>query len=172
MTSRGLLALGLAAVALGSCASTGWPDERGVPVPLSYAENAAAGQAFIEALTAARAGRPLPTPAVMPAFEPQLRTLAETLQRGECSAPGALDAVRRWGGKAYRRPVDAWILDCRDGPRMSLPSALTAPPALAISYVASHFRPKSASAVQCGIVVVSARGGERVDPVSMDPQPK
>jgi hypothetical protein len=158
-------------VAFASCASTSWPDERGVPVPLSYAENATAGQAFIEALTAARAGTTLPAPTVMPAFEPQLRQLAETLQRGECSAPAALAAVRRWGQTAYRRPVEAWLLDCREGSRMSLPRELTAAPVIAISYVASHFRPRSASAVQCAIVVVSARGSEHVAPVSIGVPP-
>jgi hypothetical protein len=169
---RALRPLAFAFVALASCASTSWPDEPGVPVPLGYAENATAGQAFLEALTAARAGRTLPTPTVMPAFEPQLRQLAETLQRGECSAPAALAAVRSWGETAYRRPIEAWLLDCAEGPRMSLPRGLTAPPAIAISYVASHFRPRSAPAVQCAIVVVSARGSEHVGPVSVGAPPK
>jgi hypothetical protein len=165
-------AFAFAFVALASCASTRWPDERGVPVPLSYAENATAGQAFLDALTAARAGTTLPTPTVMPSFEPQLRELAETLQRGECSAPAALAAVRRWGETASRRPFEAWLLDCGEGPPMNLPRGLTAPPAIAISYVASHFRPRTASAVQCAIVVVSARGSEHVAPVSVGAPPK
>ena len=95
-----------------------------------------------------------------------MRRLTEALQRGESSAPRALADARRWGEAAYRRPVDAWALDCAAGPLMNLPRGLTAPPALAISYAASHFRPRSSPHVQCAILVVSAIGTERVHGVS------
>jgi hypothetical protein len=162
--SRGI-ALGvcvLAACGFAACAETGWPDERGVAVPLSYAENVRAADAFLEALTAGRAGTTLAAPTVTPYFQQQIRQIAEALQRGELSASRAREEALRWGQAVYHRSVDAWVLDCRAGSEMSLPGGLVGPPVVAIAYAASHFRPRSASAVQCAIVVVSARGAEHV----------
>jgi len=151
------------ACALGAaCASSPWPDERGVAVPVSYAENARAVDAFLEALTAARAGTTLPAPRVTPRFEPRVRRIAEALQAGEASAPAALENARRWGAAAFGRPVEAWLFDCRPGARPSLPRALTSPPVVSIAFAAAHFRPRSWATEQCALVVVDTGGVEQV----------
>jgi hypothetical protein len=154
------------ALALASCAAA-WPDERGVPVEVSYAENERAADAFRVALVAARAGTTLPEPTASPSRQTRIRQIADALQRGDTSAPRARDAARRWGERVFGRAVDAWVLDCTHGQaKMSLPGDLTSPPVLAIAYAASQFRPASRATVQCALIVVSARGGERVGPTS------
>jgi len=165
VTPAGRASLGAGAIfalTLAACA-TAWPDERGVPVEVGYAENGRAAEAFRAALVAARAGTTLPEPTVSPSRQTRIRLIADALQRGDTSAPRARDAALRWGEKAFGRAVDAWVLDCTRGQaKMSLPGDLTSPPVLAIAYVASHFQPASRATVQCAIIVVSARGGEGV----------
>jgi hypothetical protein len=154
--------LALAACALAACAETPWLDEPGLAVPLSYADNVRATDAFLEALTAARAGKTLPEPTVTSQAQQQLRKLAEAMQRGELSAPRARQEARRWGQAVSHRTAEAWVLDCGRGREMSLPSSLVGPPVLSIAFAASHFQPRSAARIQCAIVVVSSSGVERV----------
>jgi hypothetical protein len=149
------------ACALASCAAT-WPDERGAPVPASLGDNARAAEAFRAALVAARAGTTLPEPTVTSNRQARVRQIADALQRGDISAGRARDAAQRWGETATRGAVDVWVLDCAAGARMRLPGGLTSPPVLALAFAASHFRPASLPTVQCAVIVVSARGGERV----------
>jgi hypothetical protein len=152
----------LGALALTACAATGWPDEPGVPVPMSYAANVRAADAFLDALTAARAGTTLPTPTVTPSLQQKVRLIAEFMQRGELSAAGAQREALRWGQSAYHRNVEAWVLDCGAGAQMRLPRALSSPPVIAIAYAASHFQPRSRPSVECALVVISAGGSEQV----------
>jgi hypothetical protein len=152
------LAPWLAVVVVG-CATT-WPDERGWPVPLSYSDNARAGDVFMDALTARRAGKTIAAPLVTPELQSRLRPISEALQRGELSAPRAQLEALRWGQAAFRRAVDAWVLDCAPGPKMSLPGELVDAPVVPIAYAASHFEPRSNTVVQCAIIVVSATASE------------
>jgi hypothetical protein len=160
------MGVALALCALAACAETPWPDERGLAVPLSYADNLRATDAFLEALTAARVGKTLPEPTVTSQSQQQLRRLAEAMQRGELSAPRARQEARRWGQAVSHRAAEAWVLDCARGREMSLPSGLVGPPVLAIAFAASHFQPRSAATIQCAIVVVSATG---VEHIGLDP---
>jgi hypothetical protein len=162
---------GLAATVLG-CAGSGWPDERGVPVEAGSAQTIQVEERFLETLTSRRVGTTLPTPVVTPHLQPKIRQIAEFMGQGVLSAAGAQREALRWGALAYRGDVEAWVLDCRKGAGMALPRTLLVRPTAVISYAAAHFRPRSLASVQCAIVVVAAKGGERVSmPAMPSPQP-
>ena len=147
------------AVAL-SCASNPWPDEPGLPVAVGLAANVDAGDAFLAALTAARAARNLPAPLVTPHYQSEIRNFAEDLQAGKTSAAGAQRAIEAWGRVAYRRPVASWLIDCGAGQPPKIPSALAELPSAVVSYAAARFRPRSMAADQCAILVVAPKPGD------------
>jgi hypothetical protein len=140
------------------CAGTAWPDEAGVPVPTYQTANVEAEEAFIAALTAARAGNGKSVPIVTPRYQADIRTFAIDLQAGKISADGALRAVRAWGSAAYRRPVDAWAIDCGTAGPLQLPESLGKRSSAVVSYAAAHFRPKSLQRDQCAVLVVAIAG--------------
>jgi hypothetical protein len=145
------LALGL------SCATTPWPDEPGLPVELGRAANVEAGDAFLSALTTTRSTHGLPAPLVTPRYQSDIRTFAEDLQSGRTSAAGARRAIEAWGSAAFHRQVDSWVVDCGPGqPR--IPESLVERPAVAVSYAAAHFRPRSLGQDQCAVLVVAPTG--------------
>lgn len=150
-----VLAFGLALLGT-ACATTPWPDEPGKPVPVSQAANVEAGEQFMTALTAARAARGLPPPVVAPRYQTELRNFADDLQSGRASAAGVLRAIHTWGRVTYQAGVDAWVLDCT-GRTPEPPSALVSIPTAVVSYTGASFRPQSATADQCAVLVVSPR---------------
>ncbi len=142
-----------------SCASTPWPDEPGLPVAVGMAANVDADDAFLAALTAARAARGLPAPLVTPHYQSEIRNFADDLQAGKTSAAGAQRAIETWGRLAYQRPVATWLVDCGTGLQPRIPAALAALPVAVVSYAAAHFRPRSLATDQCAILVAALTGG-------------
>jgi hypothetical protein len=151
------------------CAGAGWPDEPGLPVPVSHVQNGRAAAVFHDALVARRAGKTVPEPLVTDSLQRWLRPIAERLQSGDASVGATLKMCRRWGRSAYHHDVDAWVLDCAQGRDMWLPPELTTRPTAVISYAAATFRPRSLPNDQCAIVVVSANGSETVSMKSLSP---
>jgi hypothetical protein len=150
-------------LASSGCAATPWPDEPGVPVALSQAQNVQAADTFLAALTARRRAGNLAAPVVTPRHQSDIRVFAEDLQAGKMSAPTALLTIERWGKVAYQRQVKGWVLDCGAGADMKIPDDLVEMPSAVISYAAAHFRPSSKPNDQCAILVVAVTGpGERV----------
>jgi hypothetical protein len=141
-----------------SCASTPWPDEPGVPVALGRAANVEAGDSFLSALTATRGTRGLPAPLVTPRYQSDIRTFAEDLQSGKTSAAGAQRAVEAWGNAAFHRRVESWVVDCGPGQTPRIPQSLAERPAVAVTYAAAHFRPRSLGQEQCAVLVVALTG--------------
>lgn len=141
-----------------SCASTPWPDEPGLPVELGRAANVEAGDAFLSTLTATRSTHGLPAPLVTPRYQSDIRTFAEDLQSGKTSAAGARRAIEAWGNTAFHRQVDSWIVDCGPGQAPRIPASLVDRPAVAVSYAAAHFRPRSLGQDQCAVLVVAPTG--------------
>jgi hypothetical protein len=143
------------ALALGGCASSRWADEPGKPVTTSQVGNVDAGDQFLTALAAARRARGLPEPVVTPRYQSEIRNFADDLQAGRTSAPGAQRAAQAWGRVAYQGPVDSWLVDCTPGQRQQIPAALLDSPSVVVSYAAAQFRPASAAADQCAVLVVA-----------------
>lgn len=150
--------IGLAVVTVSACASVGWEEQRGTPVPMSYADNVRANEHFLESLTARRHERTTPEPIVTPLLQRQLRTIAELLQSGQLSVAGAQRETAKWGRDAYHREVEAWVLDCGHGLNMPLPSELVSPPTAVISYASAYHRPPNETSPQCAMLVVIANG--------------
>jgi hypothetical protein len=155
-----LRSTGLCLALVLSCASNPWPDEPGLPVAVGLAANVDAGDAFLAALTAARAARSLPAPLATPRYQSEIRNFAEDLQSGKTSAAGAQRAIERWGRVAYRRPVASWLVDCGAGQPPQIPAALAELPSAVVSYAAAHFRPRSLARDQCAILVVALIGSD------------
>ncbi|MES1209488.1 MAG: hypothetical protein ABUS79_26415 [Pseudomonadota bacterium] len=145
------------ALALAGCATSRWPDEPGKPVIVSQATNVEIADQFLTALTAARSARGLPEPVVTPRTQTDIRRLAEDLQAGRASAPGAQRAIEAWGRTAYQGPVESWLLDCTAGKTPEIPDKLISESSAVIAYAAAQFRPTSAAADQCAVVVVARR---------------
>jgi hypothetical protein len=138
-----------------ACAATSWPDEPGIPVALTHAENVNAAEAFLTALTARRKTANLSAPLVTPAYQSGIRVVAEDMQAGKVSAKQALASIETWGKTTYGREVDAWILDCSVPAQIKLPSSLVEREAAVISYAAAQFHPVSLQKQQCAILVVA-----------------
>lgn len=152
------MTVSLTLLATSGCATTPWPDEPGVQVALSQAQNVQAADTFLATLTARRRAARLPAPVVTPRYQSEIRVFAEDLQAGKMSAPTALKTIERWGKVAYQRNVGAWLLDCAAGPNMKIPDDLVEMPSAVISYAAAHFHPVSMSKDQCAILVVALKG--------------
>ena len=153
---------GFALALASACAGSPWPDEPGIPVALSEANNLEAGDAFLTALTARRRSANLPAPIVTPRYQGEIRAFAENLQAGKTSVAGAERAIADWARAAYQREVIAFAIDCSRGERMELPSRLVELPSAVISYAAAHFRPRSRPNDQCAILVVALLGSEPI----------
>lgn len=123
-------------------------------MPVSLVANEEAGDQFLNALTEARTANGLPAPVVTPRYQGEIRSFAEDLQAGKTSAPGAQRAITTWGRTAFQTRVNAWALDC-GGPKPELPPELVTTPSAFVSFAAAHFRPQSAAAEQCAVLVVS-----------------
>jgi hypothetical protein len=145
------------ALALG-CGGTSWPDEPGVPVALSQADNVQAGDAFLDALSARRRAINLPEPIITPRYQAELRVIAEDLQGGKLSATGARQSAQDWGRKAYGQDVEIFVADCAAPGGAVPPQRLVEMPAAVISYAAAHFRPRSLGRDQCAVLVVATVG--------------
>jgi hypothetical protein len=156
---------GLATLTVAGCASVGWNEEPGSPVPISHVKNLEADDQFLSGLASRRADRTIPEPIVTPALQDQLRTIALMLQKGDLSVAGARRAAERWGRAAYRRDVDAWVLDCGGGRDMSLPSELVAQGVVVISYASVHHHPPTETSERCATLVVSANGSDTVQTI-------
>lgn len=145
-----------------ACASARWPDEPGTPVAVSRAANLQAAEDFFETLTARRRQENQPPPVPVARLQPALEKVAEALQRGELSAGRARDEAERVARDFYKRDVEAWVLDCAAGGGMALPGALVSRATVAIGYAGAHFHPRSATADQCGLIVVAVTGAVEV----------
>jgi len=153
-----IVAVGCAlGTAVSGCASMPWPDEPGVPVAPSRAANLQTEDLFLAQLTKERQAMSLPPPITTPQNQDGIRVHAEDLQAGKISAPEAQRSIERWGRAAYRRAVNAWVVDCTTG-GMKLPGALVDRPAAVVSFAAAHFRPRSGASDQCAVLVVAAEG--------------
>ena len=96
-----------------ACAATSWPDEPGIPVALTHAENLNAAESFLTALTARRKTANLSAPLVTPAYQSGIRVIAEDLQAGKVSAKQALASIETWGKDDLRprgRRLDPGLL--------------------------------------------------------------
>jgi hypothetical protein len=145
-----------------ACAGMPWPDEPGVAVVLSRADNAQTGERFLAAITARRQEAHRPAPLVTQDLQADMAKVADDLQEGRLSATAARREARSWGRQAYRREVEAWVVDCAAGDDMAFPPELVARSVLVMSYAAARFRPRSAAADQCGVIVVAPVGAEPV----------
>ncbi|HSS38177.1 MAG TPA: hypothetical protein VLT58_05360 [Polyangia bacterium] len=144
-------------MALAACATSRWPDEPGKPVTVSQAANVEAADQFLTALTAARSARGLPEPVVTPRNQSDVRHFAEDLQAGRASAPAAQRAIEAWGRAKYEGPVESWLIDCTGGRALELPEKLVSEPSAVMAFAAAQFRPASAAADQCAVLVVARR---------------
>jgi hypothetical protein len=144
------------------CASSPWPDEPGVSVPLARADNVQAGDDFLAALTRRRTLANRPPPIVAARYQREIQVFAEDLQAGKTSAAGAQRAIAEWARGAYGRDVTTLSIDCAAGERMELPRKLVEMPSAAISYAAAHFRPRSLPGDQCAVLVVALVGSESI----------
>jgi hypothetical protein len=151
------------ALALG-CASARWPDEPGLPVAVIRSANLQAGDAFLDGLTARRATAGLPAPVVAGRLQLKLEPLVEALQAGRLSAPAARREAARLARQTYQTDADAWLVACAGAQPLDLPVALVDRPVAVIAYGGAHFRPRSAWADQCAVVVVAITGAAQVLP--------
>jgi hypothetical protein len=140
-----------------ACATSSWPDEPGIPVALSHADNLRASEAFLDALTARRRTANLSAPLLTPARQSEIRVHAEELQAGKISAERARASIESWGQAAYGGQVDAWILDCTPPGELKLPGSLVDRGTAVIAYAAAQFHPVSMQKAQCAILVVAKR---------------
>ncbi|HVV15771.1 MAG TPA: hypothetical protein VHH90_01105 [Polyangia bacterium] len=142
---------------LSACATSRWADEPGKPVTVSQAANVEIDDQFLAALTAGRQARGLPEPVVTPRNQSEIRHFAEDLQAARISAPGAQRAIEAWGRATYEGPVESWLVDCTGGRTPEIPPKLLSEPSAVVSYAAAQFRPNSAAADQCALLVVARR---------------
>jgi hypothetical protein len=129
---------------------------------VSHARNARAGDDFVRALTAKRAGRAVPAPLVNARYQAALRQVAVKLQDGTISAERARQAADEWGQRVYHGAARTWVLDCAKGADLPLPPELLASPTAVLTYAPAEFRPRSFTRDQCAIVVVASSDAHAV----------